>query len=173
MAIRIQRIQITYSLIQQKKKKQKPSAEVDIYVGQFKLQCGIDYEHLGIPISSNTKPWRPTTSPDLPTSRLPEYMAFGGIIPVNNNSLSDIKILFTFKIIASKSLQIPKTRVLCEHFVTDVFPQATISCLSQLSNRWNSLTKFFTVPFETELSGIPEDGIFLILLEKQTLTVLS
>lgn len=36
-------------------KNQKQPAEVDIYLGQSKIQYGMVYEHLGIPISSNTK----------------------------------------------------------------------------------------------------------------------
>uniref|UniRef100_A0A8W8MYX4 Sushi domain-containing protein n=1 Tax=Magallana gigas TaxID=29159 RepID=A0A8W8MYX4_MAGGI len=115
----------------------------------------------------------------------PDFFRFNAIFSTSNpfimwqyiNSYSEIQNLkFTFKFIASKPLQTSIAFVLYGHFVTDVFSHATISCPAltmQHSNWWNSLTRSFTVHLEAELSGLPEDNLFLILLGKQTLTVLS
>lgn len=115
----------------------------------------------------------------------PDFFRFNAVFSTSNpfimwqyiNSYSEIQNLkFTLKLIASKPLQTSIACVLCGHFVTDVFSHATISCPAltiQHSNWWNSLTRSFTVHLEAELSGLPEDDLFLILLGKQTLTVLS
>lgn len=106
----------------------------------------------------------------------PDFFRFNAVFCTYNpifiwqctNSFSEIQNLkFTFKLIASKPLQTPIVCVLCGHFITDVFSHATISCpalTTQHSNWWNSLSRSFTIHLETELSGIPEDDLFLILL---------